>query len=349
MRVRVQPADHGGCGYYRLRWPTAVLAAHGLDATISEKGLAAHWLPQDGHPDRIIKVECDADVVVLQRPMHTKLLESITVLQKQGVAVVVEIDDDFTCLPKGHPARIDTSARRSPTMNRRNLRLACERADLVTCSTPAIGERYAPGHYVVVPNCVPARYLSIEAPAHDGIRVGWTGSTMTHVGDLEVCGDGIARALDGADFHVVGTGVGVARALGIDDDHVVGTGWQEIDDYPVAYAGLDVAIVPLADHPFNQAKSWLKGIEAAALGVPFIASPTLPYCELAQLGAGGLARTPDEWADMVRLLVESPGARAEIAWRGREAAKGMTIEGQAWRWAEAWEHAVMNRREKKAA
>jgi glycosyltransferase involved in cell wall biosynthesis len=336
---------------YRLIWPAEVLAAMGLDVTVHDGWPQAHWRAQPGFPDRIVSVEAECDVVVLQRPMLDSVLASIPVLQKQGVAVVVELDDDFTQLPKGHPARIDTSGRKNPHQNRRNLRLACERADLVTCSTQAIADRYAPhGRAHVIPNCVPARYLSVTAPEHDGPpRVGWTGSTITHVGDLNVAGDGIARALAGAPFHVVGTGYGVAAALHLDDEQVIPTGWVEIDDYPTAYAGLDVAVVPLADNPFNQAKSWLKGIEAAALGVPFVASPTVPYCELAALGAGGLARTPDEWCTMLSLLTGSIDARQEVSMMGRSAVAAFTIEGQAWRWAEAWERALSYRREKAAA
>jgi glycosyltransferase involved in cell wall biosynthesis len=354
MQVRVQPADYGGCGMYRLRWPAAALADLGYPVTVHDTWPEAHWRAQTGHDPRIISVDVDADVVVMQRPMLAELVQSIPVMQRQGVAVVVEVDDDFTALPRGHQARegtaeFDRQGRRR-THTRRHLRRACELADLVTCTTPAIAARYAPhGRAAIIPNCVPARYLTIQPEAHDGLRVGWTGSTVTHVDDLASAGDGIARALDGAPFHVVGTGVGVADQLSLGDDQVIPTGWVEIDDYPTAYAGLDIAVVPLVDNDFNHAKSWLKGIEAAALGVPFVASVTDPYCDLAALGAGGLARTPDEWVTMLRLLIDSPEARAEIAWKGRQVAAGWTIEGQAWRWAEAWEQAVKNRRQKAAA
>ncbi len=342
MRVRIQHADRGGCGMYRLVWPAEVLASMGVAVTLHDDWPLAHWRGQDNGLRHIISVECPADVVVLQRPMLDTVVQAIPVLQRQGVAVVVELDDDFTCLPKGHPARVGTSGMRNPHMNRRNLRLACERADLVTCSTPAIAARYAPhGRAHIIPNCVPARYLTIETGEHDGpLRVGWTGSTQTHVGDLETAGNGIARALSGDPFHVVGTGVGVASALGLDEGQVESTGWLPIHDYPAAYAGLDVAVVPLADNPFNQAKSWLKGIEAAALGVPFVASPTDPYRELAALGAGMLASTPDEWHAAVSLLTTNRSVRQEMAVQGRAVASEWTVEGRAWLWAEAWERAM---------
>lgn len=355
MRVRVQHADRGGCGFYRLIWPAEQLAAHGLPVTLHEEWPRAHWRRQtNGIPPFIVSVECDADVVVLQRPMEDSVVASIPVLQRQGVAVVVELDDDFTCLPKGHPARrgtmaVDRDGKRR-NLNRRNLRIACERADLVTCSTPAIAARYAPhGRYHLLPNCVPARYLDIVGAEHDGVRVGWTGSTQTHVGDLEAAGDGIACALLGGPFHVVGTGVGVAKALGLRDDQVIGSGWLPIHEYPEAYATLDVAVVPLAPNEFNNAKSWLKGIEAAALGVPFVASPTDPYRELAALGAGWIASTPDEWRIMLRTLTANGSARQDLAMMGRSVASGFTIEGCAWRWAEAWERAVEFRHQARRA
>jgi glycosyltransferase involved in cell wall biosynthesis len=356
MRVRIQHADHGGCGHYRLIWPAQTLAAMGLDVTLHNDWPRAQYRPtaSDTIPDQIVTVECDADVVVLQRPMEDSVVQSIPVLQRQGVAVVVELDDDFSSLPHGHPAKratasVDRAGHRRP-LNRRNLRLACEQADLVTCSTPAIADRYAAhGRVAILPNCIPARYLHIAAEPHDGVRVGWTGSVDTHVGDLQTAGDGIARALNGATFHVVGTGKGVAVALGLPDGQVQGCGWLPIDDYPAAYASLDVAVVPLADNPFNQAKSWLKGIEAAALGVPFVASPTVPYLDLAEKGAGLIAYEPFDWERYLVMLTNDPHWRQEIAGRGREAAKAWTVEGNAWRWAEAWERASMIRREKAAA
>lgn len=354
MRVRIQHADRGGCGFYRLIWPAETLAGMGLDVATHNQWPEGLRRRQGNGLDHLLSVDVgDADVVVLQRPMEGSVLESIPVMQRQGVAVVVELDDDFTALPRNHPARrgtagVDRNGERRQ-FNRRYLRLCCERADLVTCSTPAIGERYAPDHHVVVPNCVPAHYLTIAGADHDGVRVGWTGSTQTHVGDLEAAGDGIARALDGRPFYVVGTGEGVAPALGLDEHRIEAAGWLPIEDYPHAYADLDVAVVPLEDNDFNRAKSWLKGIEAAALGVPFVASPTDPYCELVAMGAGGLARTPDEWRIMVRLLIDNVDARQEIAGRGREVASHWTIEGNAWRWAEAWEQALNIRRQKAAA
>src|SRR5205085_863761 len=56
----------------------------------------------------------------------------------------------------------------------------------------------------------------------------------------------------------------VARTL-------VPRGMTPTTEYPTLFSGIDIGIVPLADVPFNHAKSRIKGMEYAAAGVPFAA------------------------------------------------------------------------------
>ncbi len=82
-------------------------------------------------------------------------------------------------------------------------------ADLVTVTTPALAERYGShGRVKVLPNLVPASYFDIptHAPRKVSPTVGWTGSVVTHVGDLDVMGGVIPGVL-------AETGLG-ARARG---------------------------------------------------------------------------------------------------------------------------------------
>jgi glycosyltransferase involved in cell wall biosynthesis len=295
-----------------------------------------------GHP--VVDVDCDADVVVLQRVIMRSTYDLIPLLKRKGIAVVVEVDDDFHALPDGHPLRRPGAW--SPERSPRWLRRACEEADLVTVTTPALADRYGGhGRVVVLPNMVPESYLEVpsHAPAERPV-VGWTGSIVTHVGDLEVTGGGVAAAVraTGARFHVIGTGAGVKEALELDEHPSTTAGWVSLGDYPKAYAGLDVAIVPLAANAFNEAKSDLKGLEAAAVGVPWVASPTSPYLDLAAGCPGGLlADDADDWRNAVRWMIESAELRANLAAAGRAyVAEHRTVEGQAWRWMEAWAEAI---------
>lgn len=344
MRVAAYPADLGGCGMYRVIWPAEALVAQGADIDLvhpddpAERQIQGAW-DSDGPGRRLVDVVApDADVVVLQRPLTDVLAQAIPLLQAKGVKIVVEIDDDFETISPRNVSWKVLRPQVSPRRNWLHLRQACEQADLVVVSTPALAARYGRhGRVAVVPNLVPARYLTVTGGPRDGVFVGWSGSVATHPDDLQVTGGGVGRAVDrtGARFAVVGTGKGVRKALGLVEAPSA-CGWVDIEDYPLALAQLDVGVVPLALSPFNEAKSWLKGLELSAVGVPFVASPTGPYRELVGLGAGVLANRAREWEGALKRLITDHGWRAELAGRGRDTVAGLTIEGGCGRWWDAW-------------
>lgn len=352
MRVAIFNADEGGCGSYRLLFPAAVLQADGADITIQPKFQAV----REQNPvlgDFLYDVPIDADVVVFQRPLRRELVETIPVLQRRGVAVVIEVDDDFHALPKSHPAVKLFAPRHHPERNWRWLQQACELADLVTCTTPALASRYgAHGRVAVLPNCVPGWYLDVEREPHDPVSVTWTGIEATHIGDLEIVGDAIGRVQrdTGCGFRAVGS-ARTLELLGVEGEVLA---WRALvdrgpDGYAAAIAGADVGLVPLADSKFNQAKSALKMSEFAALGVVPVMSATPDNIRMFQHGIGFLADTPADWARHVRALVTNDAMRVDEAERGREVMRAWTYEQRSHLWWEAWEQALANRREGVAA
>lgn len=340
MRVTVHPCDSGGCGWYRLRWPAEVLQAAGHDVVVAESFDALFFNGQ------MIRPLVEADVVVLQRPLARTVVEAIPMLHRHGVAVVVEIDDAFHALPRGHGARKATAVAADPDHNRLWLRRACDLADLVTVTTPALAEMYGShGRVKVLPNLVPASYLELptHAPRTEAPTVGWTGSVVTHVGDLDELGGVIPQVLEETGARFVSWGVGLTeQTLGV-------TGrvrpWADLRGaYPRQVADLDVGLVPLADNAFCRAKSALKGLEYAALGVPFVASPRADYVRLhAETGVGLFASTPAEWHVRLAYLLTSPEARTQVAAANRDAVAGHTYQNHADRWWNAWRTAADNR------
>lgn len=349
MKVNVYPADLGGCGHYRIIWPAEALAAQGADVTVirsdepDERQVQAAWWTDDAGVSTLVGVRApEADVVVLQRPLTDTLAQSIPMLQAQGIRVVVEVDDDFETISRRNISWSAVHPASSPRRNWQHLREACRTADWVVVSTSALAARYGKhGRVSVVPNCVPSWYLGVEVEPHDGVVVGWTGTVQTHPDDLQVTRGAVGRAVRsaGASFAVVGTGKGVRERLGLVEQPLA-AGWVPIERYPEAVAQFDVGIVPLELTAFNEAKSWLKGLEMAALGVPFVASPTGPYVDLARQGAGVVAAKPKEWESMVRRLVMLPELCAEHGVAGREVARRWTVEGNCERWLDAWSQAV---------
>jgi hypothetical protein len=117
--------------------------------------------------------------------------------------------------------------------------------------------------------------------------VGWTGNPRTHGRDLEQPGNAMIEQIrkHHAAFVAIGSNL-TTSILGFEDREAAWMGWVDFPRYPQVIAGLDVGLVPLADSRFNRCKSWLKGIEYASLGVPFVASPLPEYLRLAGEGAG---------------------------------------------------------------
>ena len=325
MKVRVYPADASGCGHYRLIWPGRTIDVLEPDTEVIIGGRHVN-----GRMSR-----ADADVVVFQRVMSRQLINAMKALQQTGIKVVVDVDDDFSALHPQHPSRRILHPKVNPDVNWRLLMEACAVADLVTVSTEALAERYGTvTRAVVLHNCIPD-WLLTQENVSDGRTVGWSGFHAFHPGDLEVTHGGVAAAVasEGARFRVIGTADGIQRALslGLEPD---ATGPKPFDHFHAELAHLSVGIVPLAESAFNDAKSWLKGLEFAAAGVPFAASTTTSYRMLEARGAGVTVRPrARSWRrEVTRLLRE----RADHVEAGRAVARELTYSKNAWRWAEAW-------------
>lgn len=333
MKIVVFPSDATGCGYYRLRWAALELAKQGHDVEIREE---IRWTAEGWEP-RIVDVKgLDCDVAVFQRVFHRKpdvmaghavqggSLDLLRAVQAKGVAVVVDLDDDLGAIDERH-SMYPLVEGAGPIVQE-----ACRTADLVTVSTPALAKRYGGGKARVIPNGVPRAYLGIE---HQGWRptapvIGWTGTPKTHVGDLEVVGTTIRDLVheDRATFRAIGD-LQTLKILGVPNQEFIRGGPLATFEYARLYAQLDVAIVPLRESRFNAGKSWLKGAEAAALGVPVVMSPTPENVRLHGLGIGILAETRRDWREHLLRLLAAPGLRQEIAAQGRAIMAGWTIEG----------------------
>lgn len=86
-----------------------------------------------------------------------------------------------------------------------------------------------------------------------------------------------------------------------------------------ALATTDVHLAPLRGDPFSDAKSEVKWLEAAALGVPTIASPTDAFRRVIRSGENGLlAGTRAEWERQLLAAVDDPGLRTRLGNRARD-------------------------------
>jgi len=379
VKVRVFPSDRTGCGFYRILAPVDALIAGGADVELEINYQFAvggsDEAPGDinvmlsgslGRTEKVVSVaDPECDVIVLQRPAHKHVVEAIPHLQAHGCAVVCEYDDDFDSVDRRNPAYMAYDPRTNPMQNKIWAKLGSSLADLVTVTTPALVKRYgAHGRVVTLPNYVPEWYLGVETKAAKadwlgtdlsvyeggtGPRIGWAGNPASHPGDLAVMGDAIVNLMSDTDtvFRTIGTEK-TAREVGLDEDAIEVAKWVPIEDYPAMVASFDIGVVPLRDSTFNRAKSWLKGLEYAALGVPFVASQTKPYKQLHSLGICDVVQpttaSTSAWTRALMRYVEDEEYRLLRAEEGRIQARTMTVEAHAEDWLNAWRNALTLRR-----
>lgn len=345
MRVYVFPADLHACGHYRLIWPAEVLRDAGHDVIIvkpAERGskISASFDEKTGECVEVFTPK-DADVLVFQRVTHTLLAKAIRKMREQGAAVVIDMDDDLSNIHPSNPAFMGMHPRNVSSGAGEHSWLAaeqaCNAATLVQVSTPALLQRYARhGRGQVLRNCVPDRYLDVTH--YDNDTLGYAGSFHSHGNDITTVGQAIGRLTrEGSRFMTIGEAHGAMQVFGIDDPLAwIDTGPVTLEQWPEVLSVIGVGIAPLADTVFNRSKSWLKSLEMAAVGVPCVVSPRNEYRMLHRLGVGLLAERPQDWYRQLGLLVHDAPRRRDLAERGREAVRDLTIERQAYLWWDTW-------------
>lgn len=338
------PADTGACGNIRMRWPAHAAREAGYDVTVFDPG------PMDSLPVQVgidpvtrqltarATAEVECDVVVFQRPLNWRIQFAIPLLQKLGVRTVVDIDDDLGALHRKHEAYHRLHPSLNDEGNWRNLAASCAAADAVVVTTPALAKRYGQHRAIVVENCIPRGYLDVEVERDpERLIIGWTGRVGTHPGDLDVLRGSLQPVLNqtGATFRILGGSGGARDAGSLKDEPELVEG-VALSEYPREVARFDIGIAPLDDTSFNRAKSWLKPLDYAACGVPFVCSDTDEYRRFTAQGCGLVARRPREWGSALKRLAGDATMRADLAAAGREVAARWVVDDHVDDFVEAW-------------
>ena len=341
IRVVAYASDSYACGHYRIVWPGEAAARAGLDVkVVAARGATGITALKLGHNVQLAEFP-DCDVVVFQRPAGTFVADVIPLLQERGIAVVVDVDDDLERIHPSNPAFRGMHPRSNPNYNWANVRRACQTADLVTVSTPALLSRYAPhGRARLLPNFLPAHALRPHEPAAQG-SVGWAGSLHSHPGDLDVAAGALARLhAEGHELQFVGPGDGVEAALRLPSGSAWFAGELEFEDWLPAVARMGVGVAPLAQSTFNEAKSWLKPLEYSACGVPWVGSDLPEYRRLASLCGAPIAKKQRDWYPALKSLLTDRVRAAELSQAASAAAETLVVDHHAHLWAEAWQTAA---------
>lgn len=305
--------EPNGCAYYRLALPMMQLQKMGWDTAMglpkvhNERGVGV------AHKDGAF---FGFEMTICKLLMHESIPSLFELMQKRGEKIIVDVDDFHFGIDPDNIAARQTDPNKNPENNRMFFEMGIRQADLVTVSTAFLANFYEARCKKVrlVRNALDVeRYAPVEQPEKP--TFGWVGGTLWRSQDIEMLREWLPEFVWDHNIQVHHSGHipndprHFAARAGL--RRVSTSPMALISTYPKLLSKFHVGLAPLRLNDFNESKSYLKGLEYAAAGIPFIASPSEEYRLLYSRGVGRLAATPDEWRDHATELLDRDVRLAE--------------------------------------
>jgi len=319
-----------GCDGAPLRYRVAhlrdALAIHGITSR-------ALWWSDPGVPAAVAAAEV---VVVYRVPMSPWLDACLGYARGLGRPLVFSCDDllfDPTATPHDALAALPENQRAwwlTATERYAATLRACDGFLATTEPLAAAAERSGLPAFVVR-NGLGERALGVSetlrktVPPHrrgDEIMLTYLSGTTMHELDFAVIAPALAVVL-ATRPHVrlrLGGHLQPTPTLAPWQDRIERLPFLPWHEMLAALAGSDVQLAPLRlGEPFSEAKSEVKYLEAGALGIPTIASPTDAFRRVIRHGENGLlAATAADWETQLLALVDDAGLRHRLGNRARD-------------------------------
>ncbi len=325
MRSALFVTDRGGAQEHaRCRLPAQALAHAGWRVAFTS-GLIR---PARRDP-RIWHAELGSPAAVILRMVaDPRVPQLIREAREAGQVFIADIDDLLWDIPEW--SEVHSFAGRPEQIER--LVEVMDACDLVTCSTPALAAAVA-AHVstpaMVVRNGIDVTAFRPHRADHRPLRLAYPGLLSFRRGDLATVAEPLRDVM-----HALNTGTSdpaveiwhlghrddgpdIADVLGDIACPIVRRPWVNIRDLPRSYDQIDIAVSPLAPHPFNESRSAFTGLGLAAAGIPFLASPTGEYERLSTLGAGKIVT--GDWRPALEGLIADAAFRRMAGTAGRQA------------------------------
>ncbi len=293
-RILSHPADNGGCGHYRMKYP--VWATHTLQKNVNVvESIKLVPLPEFYADIRMVRIQ--RQLSNLQCKYVLEFLKPLS--ERYGFWLCYEIDD---VVGRHDIPRYNSGW--APFQNDQlmhNMKLMLQAVDIITVTTQELANYYIKefgadkNKIYVSPNYLPRwwigdsytedriakKYDEMEKP-----RIGFV-SSSTHfdlqnvnngVDDFTHITDFIRDTVDDYEWVFVG---GVPQQL-LDlskDKKIECHRGFDILNYPrmIGNLNLHTVVAPLQDNVFNRCKSNIKFLEMGALGIPCICQDLVTY------------------------------------------------------------------------
>ena len=248
--------------------------------------------------------------------------------RRLGLPILYDIDDPLFSVPAyetyGNMAVLGAAARAHFVAQAPGYLDVMNAADRVSVSTPGLADHarqltQRPVHLRCnFADCATLRAGRAAATGRidDGLfRVAFVSGSQGHEADFETISDPLLTFLEGGANRRLMI-CGHFDRTRLDPRILSRTQWHGFagyDGYLRTLAQADCIIAPLADDLFNRCKSAVRGIDAAAVGVPVIASAVGDFPHLIRHGQTGfIADAPMDWAALLETLANDPEAARGI-------------------------------------
>jgi hypothetical protein len=314
---------------YRTYQPMQVLSRLGHDVRYNRVG----------EPIVDLTTLLSSDVVHVHRYWTHDMQRIVEQARAAGVGIIWDNDDDVTAVPRSNPLYKHWGGAKRPRVVAGIQRMV-QLADIVSTPSAVLAEQYRAGgarDVRIHENFLPVEWGKIARPKHDGVVVAWLAG-LEHQLDYDRLRlrDTLLRLLERhPDLRVMSIGLG----LGLPADRYEHHPLVDFLDLARTLAAADIGIAPLADVPWNRARSNIKLKEYGAAGLAWLASPVRPYLGLSEQQGGRLV-ADDDWHEELERLIVNARERRKLAKRASKWAKGQTIDQHAKLWLSACEDAA---------
>lgn len=323
----------GGSGWVRLQQ----LRPH-VNFTTVTGTLIHHKVKGFAIADHYGGIHHDCQIFVFQRLMFKDLIRTM----KQEIAkpnrptIINDVDDWYWGLDPANAAYKLTLPENNPDENVNHYKEILKLSDGLTVSTPFLEDKMKNwlGHNNVhlIENCVTVSDFNVRRMNMKRPIIGWVGSTSHRSRDLEEINGFLPPTWR---YHHSGHIAGAqlfADAIGVPASKVRTAPMVPPQQYAKNSFCFDIGIAPLSDQPFNHAKSWVKLLEYASAGVPFVASPAPEYVRLhEEYGIGRIAKNREDWLDNIGELWDFK-VRKEESLKQLDLVKALDVTVMASKW-----------------
>ena len=248
-----------------------------------------------------------------------------------GCKMSVDFDDDFMNVPAWNPAKkYFVPGKQSYEVGIWDLKLA----ELATVSTEDLVSKYTRWTHRILhaPNLIdPADWTGFpvnpDRAADPCLRILY-GGACGHYGDMDDARDGLMEVLlnPPCPLRLICFGAipkwmhDIRKSCPEAAARVISLPWVPFVDYPaaIAWGGFDLAIAPLAAHPFNDGKSNIKFLESAIQDIAFLGSRVGPYASIPDSCAMLVDNTLEAWKEGLTELLLNANLRKSLRTQANE-------------------------------